>query len=166
VSSSKQGSWDSPQKDTGVLPRALRQAIGCCYDGKDVSGGRRGGDKKVTRDGHWGAPSVGRCGHRSRNLSQWDMLGPGCLRAKHRVKGAKSPTGWCWGLCWDGSWPRSQVRREAGARGGSERAGGALRRSGEKRRSRGCKWGAPMLPSPALPSCFWRTQIELAHHPA
>ena len=59
--SAKQGSHHSPQEDAGALSSALRQAIGCCHDGKDVSGG--GGWKQKRRlpeMGIWGLLGVGR----------------------------------------------------------------------------------------------------------
>lgn len=56
MGSGKQVSRDSPQEDAGVLSRALRQAIGCYPDGKDVSGRGRGQQRceKVTEMVVWG----------------------------------------------------------------------------------------------------------------
>lgn len=70
---------------------------------------------------------------------------------KHRDKGAKSHTVWYLQPSWDGSWPRSQVRREAVAGGGSERAGGAPRKSGKGNRGSYEKGGKDKMESSDAP---------------
>lgn len=90
--------------------------------------GRRVRDEKVARDGHLGPSWVHHPGTSIHGTS-WGLATQG---GERRAGGANSHTGWCWAHSWGGSWPGFRVRREAGAGGGSERAGEAPQRSRKK----------------------------------
>lgn len=167
MGSGKQISQDSPQEDAGVSSRALRQAIGCYPDGKDVSGVGEGrqGHEKVPEMAVWGPLGI-QCAHWS-----WHPLsGTNIQRVKYRVKGSKSHTAWCLGPSWDGSWPRPLMRREAGACGGSEQAEGVPQKSvkesrGSHEEAGDYKGEVLMHPKPDSHACLLGTKVDLALHP-
>lgn len=111
--------WPAQCSQTGYRPMPRRQR--CVW-----------GMREVTSNGHLGPP---RCRQvlptvpwDSVSVTSWGLA----TRREQRPGGASSRTGWCWGSSQGSSWPGPHVKREAGSGGGSERAGGAPRRSGKK----------------------------------
>lgn len=129
--------WPAQCSQTGYRPMPRRQR--CVW----------GMREKVTSNGHLGPP---RC-RQVLPTVPWASVSVTCwglaTRREQRPGGASSRTGWCWGSSQGGSWPGPQVKREAGSGGGSERAGGAPRRSGKKAKALIRMWGEQgSAPSP------------------